>query len=192
MNETERYVLQYGGMCRDCADENGVCPNSRMPCGTDQRLAVVRHTLAALEYGVRNGFIENLIAPKQGETIKITDEMIEAFGNVFWPVNAASKIDGSRDDLRLALEAAVSAGQESMAVKVKPLEWGRSVMPPFIASARTPVGTYHVESRGANGWWWMFSGMLGDEGHASEDDAKAAAQADYENRILSAIEGTEE
>lgn len=50
------YVMRYGGMCRDCADMDGVCA-SGMPCDTDQRRAVIRHTIAALTYGINNGFI---------------------------------------------------------------------------------------------------------------------------------------
>lgn len=50
------YVMRYGGMCRDCADMDGVC-QSGMPCDTDQRRAVIRHTIAALAYGINNGFI---------------------------------------------------------------------------------------------------------------------------------------
>lgn len=35
--------------------------------------------------------------------MQISDEMIEAFGKKFWPVNSASKIDAYRDELRDAL-----------------------------------------------------------------------------------------
>lgn len=56
-----KYVMRYGGMCRDCADMDGVC-SSGMPCDTEQRKAVVRHTLAALTYGIKHGFINNPFA----------------------------------------------------------------------------------------------------------------------------------
>lgn len=52
------YVLRYGGMCRDCADMDGVC-QSGQPCDNDQRRAVVKHTIAALAYGIKYGFIAN-------------------------------------------------------------------------------------------------------------------------------------
>lgn len=49
------YVLRFGGMCRDCADQNGACPTSGLPCvGADK---AVRHVLKALRYGIENGFI---------------------------------------------------------------------------------------------------------------------------------------
>jgi hypothetical protein len=39
----------------------------------------------------------------------ITDEMVEAFGQAFWPVNSVTKIDGSKEEIRAALNAALSA-----------------------------------------------------------------------------------
>lgn len=51
------YVIRYGGRCRDCADENGVCPSSGLPC--DGAGKAVRHVFDAYNYGVENGFIKN-------------------------------------------------------------------------------------------------------------------------------------
>lgn len=51
------YVLRYGGRCRDCADADGICPNTDMPCGFELKTAVIKHTLKALEYGISHGFI---------------------------------------------------------------------------------------------------------------------------------------
>ncbi|MEJ8308546.1 hypothetical protein [Agrobacterium larrymoorei] len=42
----------------------------------------------------------------------VTDEMVEAFGNAFWSVNAASKIDAQREHIRSALEVALSTDAE--------------------------------------------------------------------------------
>jgi hypothetical protein len=52
------YVQRYGGMCRDCADMDGVCQNGQ-PCDTAQRRAVIKHTIAALTYGIKHGFVAN-------------------------------------------------------------------------------------------------------------------------------------
>ncbi len=49
------YVARWGGNCRDCADENGVCPNSGLPCGGARK--AIEHVLAALQYGVQHGYI---------------------------------------------------------------------------------------------------------------------------------------
>lgn len=49
------YIQRYGGFCRDCADENGVCPSSGLPCaGSDK---AIRHVLAALDYGTKHGYL---------------------------------------------------------------------------------------------------------------------------------------
>lgn len=54
-NELVRYIARYGGSCRDCADEDGVCPTSGLPCGEAER--AIRHVLKALNYGVSNGYL---------------------------------------------------------------------------------------------------------------------------------------
>lgn len=50
-----RYISRYGGQCRDCADENGVCPSSGLPCGGAEK--AIRHVLSAYNYGIKNGFL---------------------------------------------------------------------------------------------------------------------------------------
>ena len=54
-DEVVDYIARYGGACRDCADENGICPHSGLPCA--DRGKAIRHVLTALNYGVANGFI---------------------------------------------------------------------------------------------------------------------------------------
>ena len=49
------YVERYGGRCRDCGDEDGVCPSSGLPCGGSGK--AIRHVLDALNYGVKHGFV---------------------------------------------------------------------------------------------------------------------------------------
>lgn len=56
------YVSRFGGMCRDCADENGVCPHSGAPCDSGQRRAVIAGTIEALRYGIEHRFIPNIFA----------------------------------------------------------------------------------------------------------------------------------
>jgi hypothetical protein len=53
------YAMHYGPRCRDCADENGVCPSSGMPCDPSVARAVVGHVLKAWDYGIRNGYMDN-------------------------------------------------------------------------------------------------------------------------------------
>lgn len=51
------FVMQYGGRCRDCADNFGVCPGDGLPCA-DKRKAV-EWVIGALEYGRKHGYIAN-------------------------------------------------------------------------------------------------------------------------------------
>jgi hypothetical protein len=60
------YVSRWGGNCRDCADENGVCPNSGLPCGDASK--AIEHVLKALEYGVKHGYISNPLAASPSAT----------------------------------------------------------------------------------------------------------------------------
>lgn len=49
------YVLRFGSRCRDCADEDGVCPASGLPCEGARK--AVEHVVGALNYGVEHGYI---------------------------------------------------------------------------------------------------------------------------------------
>lgn len=57
--ETIDYVMRFGGRCRDCADEDGICPTNGTPCEPAPKRAVIEHTLKALEYGMSHGFIQS-------------------------------------------------------------------------------------------------------------------------------------
>lgn len=54
--QTLRYVSQFGGFCRDCADNRGVCPNSGLPC--DDRLKAIKWVIDAINYGAEHGFLK--------------------------------------------------------------------------------------------------------------------------------------
>jgi dihydrofolate reductase (trimethoprim resistance protein) len=76
-----------------------------------------------------------------------------------------------------------------MGNRIRPLEWKRT--PEAWLAAETFFGTYCVERNPRDGWCWGlgFKGesAIGLARSLSEDEAKAAAQADYESRILSAL-----
>lgn len=74
-----------------------------------------------------------------------------------------------------------------MSAKVKPLVWHKSHMPSWNDDwhTTTPI-IYTIRCADENGWKWSFHGGQGYE--SSPEFAKAAAQADYEARILSALE----
>lgn len=107
-----------------------------------------------------------------------------------------------RDNERLAVisgkaraetAAAVAAALEAVkaeARKVKPLEWGQEGKQP--EHAVSIIGTYLL-MKDFDGWRWMrvVGGNLADvceAPFATLEAAKAAAQADYEARILAALD----
>lgn len=55
-----QYVTRYGGNCRDCADADGVCLSSGMPCRDAEK--AVRHVFRAIAYGVQHGYIPSPLA----------------------------------------------------------------------------------------------------------------------------------
>lgn len=55
--ETIEYVARYGGNCRDCADNHGICPSSMLPCDPDIRRAAIGYMIDAIKYGTENGFL---------------------------------------------------------------------------------------------------------------------------------------
>jgi hypothetical protein len=50
------YVNQFGGNCRDCADNRGVCPNSGLPCAESRK--AILWVVGAINYGVKHGFLK--------------------------------------------------------------------------------------------------------------------------------------
>lgn len=48
--ESVETVLHYGPRCRDCADEDGICPASGLPCDVGLRRKAINHILRALAY----------------------------------------------------------------------------------------------------------------------------------------------
>lgn len=81
--EIASYVARYGGNCRDCANENGICSSSGMPCDSHK---AINHVLTALDYGLKHGYITATHpAPKQAEPegyklvpVEPTQEMLDA------------------------------------------------------------------------------------------------------------------
>lgn len=137
----------------------------------------------------------------------VTDEMVEAA----IVANTRAKLFGGepRDWVRAALEAALSAvkpvrcrdcdgyncddgcaypgARPAPSVAVKALEWVEGDPGTYTEIAESPFGHYSVwEINGTACWspWKQGYGSIAEGGLAG---AKAAAQADYEARILSAL-----
>lgn len=106
----------------------------------------------------------------------------------------ADRLISERYKAANAIEALLDAA-EGEVVRVKPLEWAEpSKTSNGCWTAESPFGTYSVVNEG--GWWCILEGApyckgfewLGE--NAAKDTvatAKAAAQADYESRIRSAL-----
>lgn len=75
------YVLRYGGRCRDCADEDGICPTNGIPCEPEVKRAVINHTLKALGYGISHGFIAD---PFTRPAPAATDTGLETVEHQYW------------------------------------------------------------------------------------------------------------
>lgn len=80
-DEVIRYVTRYGGDCRDCADESGLCPNSGLPCDFETKKKAIMHVLSALKYGHEHGYIT---LPEGWQPIETApkDAHILLFGNI--------------------------------------------------------------------------------------------------------------
>lgn len=128
-HELVDYIAQYGGRCRDCADEVGICPGSGLPC--DNATKAIRHVLKAINYGVANGYLPDP-RPTVITDAEVTDEMVDrAMDRAAWKAKAtpaeyeggglidpgmspeeADEINGQlRTEMREILEAALLSAQ---------------------------------------------------------------------------------
>lgn len=83
--------------------------------------------------------------------------------------------------------AAAEAAERLAGERVKALEWTRNLHG-ITQWAETPFGSYAIDPTRSRPMRFMWSGITGDWMAAdTEAQAKAAAQADYERRILSAL-----
>jgi hypothetical protein len=113
----------------------------------------------------------------------LMDALVGADRVVVQTKNALGEMDSHYLHAPEILDA-LQAAPSPVAV-VKPLGWGRS-------GAKTPFGNYIVTCEDHDSdtvWFVMFGGRVVSSlgAHSTEAEAKAAAQADYERRILSAI-----
>lgn len=82
------------------------------------------------------------------------------------------------------------------AVKVKALEWAELNEGKVFRALLPVIGSIRIEPYGVCGWWEVLWSMPGQcdklipDVFDTPDEAKAAAQADYERRILSSLEPT--
>ena len=61
-----QYVTHYGPQCRDCADEDGVCPATGIGCG--QRAKAAAFVVDALIYGAKHSYVPAALSPALDNT----------------------------------------------------------------------------------------------------------------------------
>lgn len=109
----------------------------------------------------------------------------------YGPVDGCLAAEYVRADLYAALEAQLAGS-----VKVKPLEWVELNEGKAFRAILPVIGSIRIEPYGVCGWWEVLWSMPGQcdklipDVFDTPDEAKSAAQADYERRILSALEAT--
>lgn len=80
------YVAQYGGRCRDCADEDGICPSSGLACDTHLERKAIAHVLRAVSYGINRGYVSTVLSasqPSRDAVIEV-DEAAERIWQAEW------------------------------------------------------------------------------------------------------------
>lgn len=119
----------------------------------------------------------------------VTKEMIEAGLRItLSSVNMPAGECLHETDVREILEAALSRSAEAGKPVVKGLEWYRPLGNSSLSRADTILGIYRVWTHfEANGEWFWDGGNGHETAATSEEAAKAAAQSDFETRILSAL-----
>ncbi len=69
-----RYIIRYGGNCRDCADHDSICPTSGLPCGDSAK--AITHVLNAINYGTRHGYLKI----EREESYEVARRLSNVFG----------------------------------------------------------------------------------------------------------------
>lgn len=115
----------------------------------------------------------------------MTDLDMKAFGNACYDYAKACGQAADEPALAAAIEAYLSATQRETGAAVKPPEWRGD--PVITLYADTIVGCYRIDSW-TPCWSWSLPGKV-DRGVMCKSIAEAqnAAQADYEQRIRSAL-----
>jgi len=98
------YVMQYGGKCRDCADENGCCPSSGLPCEPAEAREIIKHVLDAVNYGLAHGYIKSALTAPPQVPQEVVDK-IEAAKVGLAVLNALDETETAMSAIRLLNEA---------------------------------------------------------------------------------------
>lgn len=87
-DDVVQYIGRWGGHCRDCADNMGIC-HTGLPCGDGAK--AIAHVLSALAYGINNGFLPRIsaqppaVAVPDGYALVPIDPTREMLIAINWP-----------------------------------------------------------------------------------------------------------
>lgn len=73
-DDVVQYISRWGGHCRNCADNMGIC-HTGLPCGDGDK--AIAHVLTALAYGINNGFLPRI--PAQPPAVADRDAIRRVF-----------------------------------------------------------------------------------------------------------------
>lgn len=79
-DDVVQYIGRWGGHCRDCADNMGIC-HTGLPCGDGAK--AITHVLSALAYGINNGFLQRIAAQPPAQPValrSVTNISMETVG----------------------------------------------------------------------------------------------------------------
>lgn len=116
------WVARYGGDCRDCADENGKCPNDGLPC--DDRGKPIRFVVEALRYGIANGYVKPFYAHPSADLDRLRESDPHSFGWLYhnpdtgleWSANhpiESGEVDDAEDVMPATAERLVGVLSEA-------------------------------------------------------------------------------
>lgn len=74
------FLVAYGGFCRDCADECGICPQTGIGCG--ERRKASEFILRALEYGSKHGHTAGYTITSPEERDAVRGDVLEEAARV--------------------------------------------------------------------------------------------------------------
>ena len=123
LNDAIKYAKNYGGHCRDCADNDGICPQTKLPCG--EKDEAIRRVLTAILYGEKHGYLRT--RPQQAGFVSVPVEQAEdamLFRSLvwrfeedrdmgpggYWRASVHTADPKIRNDLRKVLIAAATKG----------------------------------------------------------------------------------
>jgi hypothetical protein len=180
---SEDYGCGAGGITKADADRRAAFEASPIPA---------RDTARATEdiEERREHIIETIVAPDNGTVEEVLTAVLHC-ANAWVP---EARIVGNvrAGDISRAVSAALTAPVRAAEVKVKPLEWDDAIHGGWVALGA--AGVYHVNkiydldyASGVRGF--DFSNPFNHDSpmFSTAAEAKAAAEADYEARILAAL-----